>query len=444
MPEAAAGPAQSGLKPRLLAASLLNAVLRKRQPLDDSFNAQASRGPFADLDARDRAFGRAMAATALRRLGQIEDMLRQFLDRPLPDEARDVHLTLVLGLAQLIFLRAAPHAVINVAVEQARAARGGHRYAGLVNAVLRRASREGVAIAEAQDEAALNTPDWLLGRWAADYGAETARRIALAHLAEPPLDLTVKADGEDWAERLGGLFIPPATVRLRHKGRIESLEGYEAGAWWVQDFAASLPARLLGDVGGLRVADLCAAPGGKTAQLAAAGADVTAVDLSRDRVRRLSANLSRLGVAARLVEADVTAWQPGEVFDGVLLDAPCSSTGTIRRNPDIAYLKSDADVEALARLQQKMLRSAAEKVKPGGLLVFCTCSLDKREGEAQAEAALAALQGFALDSVQPGGGIAQDWISPEGYLRTLPCHADFAAGLEGMDGFFAARFRRLS
>ncbi len=279
-------------------------------------------------------------------MGQIEDVLAHFLERPLPAEAAEARFILIAGVAQLVFLDVAPHAAISLAVEQAKTSRA-NRYAGLINAVLRRVAAQGAAILAEQDAARLNTPDWLYERWASHYGADVAAKIAAAHMEEPPLDLTIKADAAAWAERLSGTVLPWGSVRLSTKGRIEDIEGYDEGAWWVQDAAAAVPALLLGDVKGKRVAELCAAPGGKTAQLAARGAHVTAVDISPSRLRLLKENLSRLDLKAEVVQADVAEWTPPEPFDAVLLDAPCSASGTIRRNPDIPYLKSETDIAAL-------------------------------------------------------------------------------------------------
>ena len=258
------------------------------------------------------------------------------------------------------------------------------RYDKLVNAVLRRVAREGDAIAAGLDAPRVNTPDWLWQRWVARYGEDRAHKIAAANLIEAPLDLTVKSDPENWAEQMSGRVLPNGSVRFLPKGRIEALPGYDQGAWWVQDIAASLPAHLMGDVAGKRVVDLCAgAPGGKTAQLALAGASVIAVDISKTRLKTLSANLARLGLAATTVAADATSWRSEELFDAVLLDAPCSSTGTIRRHPDIPYLKSPKDIEDLAHLQARLLDNACSLLRPGGSLVYSTCSLELEEGEAQ-------------------------------------------------------------
>jgi 16S rRNA (cytosine967-C5)-methyltransferase len=275
-PRAAQIQESSGLGARKLAAFLLKSVLRDRRPFDDAFSASAGKAGFSDLELRDRAFARAIAATALRRLGQIEDMLARFLDKPLPDEAFETRFILIAGAAQLAFMEVAPHAAISLAVEQAKGARGSHRLAGLVNAVLRKVSTNAAGIIPAQDAAALNTPHWLFARWASHYGEEKAREIAAVHLEEPPLDLSIKESPVEWAGRLSGSLLPWGTVRLTVKGRVEEIEGYAEGAWWVQDAAAAVPALLLGDVRGKRVADLCAAPGGKTAELAARGAHVTA------------------------------------------------------------------------------------------------------------------------------------------------------------------------
>jgi 16S rRNA (cytosine967-C5)-methyltransferase len=424
----------AGLQSRKLAAYLLRAVLHSRHPFDDVFAVSATKAAFASLEFRDRAFARAIAAMALRRLGQIEDLLARFLKRPLPEDAFEAHFILVAGAAQLAFMEVAPHAAISLAVEQAKASRASQRYAGLINAVLRKAATDAGAILAGQDAGKLNTPAWLFGRWTRHYGEAAARKIVAAHLEEPALDLSVKADAADWAARLGGTVLPPGTVRLAHKGRVEDIEGYPEGAWWVQDAAATLPALLLGDVRGVRVADLCAAPGGKTAELAARGADVTAVDISPSRVRRLKENLGRLGLEAKTVQANAAEWSAPEPFDAVLLDAPCSATGTIRRNPDIPYLKAEADIEALSATQGRLLDHALDLLKPGGRLVYATCSLEAEEGEAQIERLLKARPDVALLPIRRNEpGIPAECVTPIGMLRTLPFHCG------GMDGFFAAR-----
>jgi len=292
----------------------------------------------------------------------------------------------------------------------------------------------------------LDIPVWLLDRWIKTYGEADARRIAEASLAEAALDLAVKDDGEAWAARLGGVLLPTGSVRLKAGGRIEDLEGYAEGAWWVQDAAAALPARLLGDVRDRTVADLCAAPGGKTAELAAAGARVTAVELSGARLTRLRSNLERLHLEAELVEADATTWRPEHAFDAVLLDAPCTATGTIRRHPDILRLKRPEDVAALAALQARLLDNAVGLLKPGGTLVYCTCSLEPEEGAEQISRLLAREPRLARSPIHAGEcGIAPEWITPEGDLRTLPFHrpgTDTDPG--GLDGFYAARIVRAS
>lgn len=424
----------AGLQARKLAAYLLRAVLRERQPFDDAFAGTGTKAAFSSLESRDRAFAHAIAATALRRLGQIEDLLARFLSKPLPPEAFEARFILIVGTVQLAFMEVAPHAAINLAVEQAKASRGAHRFTGLINAVLRKVGAEAAAAMAQQDADRLNTPPWLFSRWERHYGEETARRIAAAHLEEPALDLSIKADAPSWAARLGGDLLPSGTVRLHAKGRIEDIEGYADGAWWVQDAAAALPALLPGDVRGLRVADLCAAPGGKTAELAVRGARVTAVDISTSRLRRLKENLGRLGLDAEIVQANAADWAAPEPFDAVLLDAPCSATGTIRRNPDIPYLKGESDIVALTRAQARLLGHALDLLKPGGQLVYSTCSLEAEEGEAQIERLLAARPDVSLKPIGAGeAGIPPECVTPAGLLRTLPFHCG------GMDGFFAAR-----
>jgi len=328
---------------------------------------------------------------------------------------------------------------IDLAVRLAQWDPRAKRYDKLVNAVLRRVSEKGADIAASLDAARVNTPDWLWDRWVRAWGEDRTSAIAESQLIEPPLDLTVKADPDLWAEKLGGRVLPTGSVRIIPRGRIEDLPGFAEGAWWVQDAAAS--AQLLGDVSGKRVADLCAAPGGKTAQLAARGAMVTAVDLSQNRLTRLEENLDRLGLSAETVVADASQWRPETRFHAVLLDAPCSSTGTIRRHPDVPYLKSNADIAELAALQTKLLDNAVRLLAPGGTLVYSTCSLEPDEGEAQIAALLArndTLRVAPLRTDEPFGGTA--WAQASGVLRTFPFQMQLdSPEWSGMDGFFAAR-----
>ncbi len=342
-----------------------------------------------------------------------------------------------LGAVQLLFLHTPAHAAVG---ETVALASGRESFArGLANAVLRRVAREGEALIEAQDAARLDVPDWLWQSWSAAYGEDPARAIALAHLIEPPLDLSVKDRPEVWAGRLDAEHLYGNTLRRPAGGAVEDLPGYADGAWWVQDAAAALPARLLPEVAGQVVIDLCAAPGGKTAQLAAAGARVIALEASARRALRLSANLRRLRLGAEVVVADARDWRPAQPACRVLLDAPCTATGTIRRHPDIAWHKTPADVVRLAQLQRQLLAAAAEMLAPGGALVYASCSLQPEEGAGLIEAALA--DGLALErwpiAPEELSGLAVE-RTPAGEVRTLPCHL---AEKGGLDGFFIARLR---
>ena len=429
-----------GLAARRLAADILDAVLRRRRPLDDELEAAATRAALNGLPERDRALTRALVAAVLRRLGSLRHLLGLFLDRGPPKEAPRVETALLLGAAQILLLDVPDHAAVDLAVRLTQADRHAARYAGLVNAVLRRIAREGAERLAGLDAAVLDTPEWLMARWIATYGEATAHAIAAANSREPALDLTVKSDPELWAARLGGRVLPTGTVRTIAHGAITALPGFAEGAWWVQDAAAALPVRLFGNVSGLRVADLCAAPGGKTAQLAAAGARVTAVDRAPARLDRVRENLTRLSLAADLVIADVAEWT-AEPFDAVLLDAPCSSTGTIRRHPDVPWLKTPADIAKLAALQRRLIERAAALTKPGGTLVYCTCSLEPEEGEAQIAALTVRNQELRLDDIAPDDVFGQrDWIESPVCLRTFPYQLDLGSPeWSGMDGFFAAR-----
>jgi 16S rRNA (cytosine967-C5)-methyltransferase len=422
---------------RRAAFKLFQAILREHKPLDEQVE-QIGRA----LESRDRAFVRLVVATSLRRLGQIDGVINRCLARPMPAKLADVRDIVRLGVAQMVFLQTPPHAVVDTAVQLVKEGRLAP-YAGLTNAVLRRVAREGKELAASIDESRLNTPKWLWMAWVAQYGEEVTRAIGSAHLGEAPLDISLKPglDINEWAQRLGAEILPTGSLRRLAGGAVHELDGFEDGAWWVQDAAAALPVRLLGDVAGKRVLDLCAAPGGKTVQLAAAGAEVTAIDRSARRLRRVRENLNRLGLEATIQDADAIEWRPEELADAVLLDAPCSATGTIRRHPDVARLKRAQDVTDLAETQAALLRASAEMVKPGGLVVYCTCSLQAAEGEDQIAAALAAGLPFERVPVtaEEVGGLSEA-ITAKGELRTLPCHWSDRGGL---DGFFAARLRRL-
>ena len=428
-------PAVPGLPARALAVKAIDGVLSEGAALEDAFEGGM-------LEARDLALARMIAGVSMRRFGTIGALLDAALAKGMPRKSGPLEAILVTALAQILFLDVPDHAAVDLAVRLARGDDRAQAFAGLANAVLRRISAEKAArLAAIAPDA--DTPSWLMTRWRAAYGEAGAEAIAAALRVEPSLDLTVKADAAGWAERLGGRVLATGSVRLAAHGPINALAGFDEGTWWVQDAAAALPAKLLGKIEGLRIADLCAAPGGKTAQLAAAGALVTAVDRSDVRLQRLRENLKRLRLDAKVVAADMLSWQ-SEPFDGLILDAPCSATGTIRRHPDVAWAKAPADVVAVADLQRRMLARAVQWVKPGGVMIYCTCSLEPEEGEAQIAAFLEKQPEFRIEPVKPEeiGGLSEA-IQPMGTLRTLPSMlADVDPVMAGMDGFFVARLRR--
>jgi 16S rRNA (cytosine967-C5)-methyltransferase len=434
------GSLSPALASRNAALDILAMVLDRNRPLDEAVEAALGRG---DMDPRDRAFARLLATTTIRRLGQLDNALSRLVSTKLPLRPAALMNLLRLGAAQLLFLETPPHAAVDTAVDLAQAV-GLGRGKGMANAVLRRLVREGEAILGDQDAARLNIPDWMRRRWVHAYGEETVAAMAAQHLAEPALDLTFKP-GEDlpaWAEKLEATVLPTGTLRRPVGGRIEALPGFDEGKWWVQDAAAALPTRLFGDVNGKIVFDLCAAPGGKTAQLAAAGATVTAIDRSAARLDIVKRNLERLGLTATLVTADAMAWRPANALfaDFVLLDAPCTATGTTRRHPDIPLTKTPQDLMQLTRLQGELLNRATRLVRPGGTVVYCTCSLEPEEGEQQIARLLAEHPDMSRRPVTADeiGGLAEA-ITADGDVRTLPCHWGDQGG---MDGFFAARLVR--
>lgn len=431
------GTGKASASARTIALGLLGACLCKRMPLEE---ALAGEPGMAGLSQRDRAFTRLLAATALRRLPQLDAVIGRALREPLAPEATVVQDILRLGAVQLLFLGTPAHAGVGESVALAEPA-GYLRFKNLINAVLRRLSREGGAWIAEQEEARVNTPDWLWRSWSAAYGEARCDAIARVHLQAPPLDFTPRGETTGLEDMAGARRLTTGSLRLSEAAPVAELPGYTEGAWWVQDAGAALPARLFGDVAGRSIVDLCAAPGGKTAQLASAGAEVTAVDRSASRMARLGGNLERLKLEATCVTADAAKWRPASPVDGVLLDAPCSSTGTIRRHPDIQRLKAEADIARLTVIQDRLLIAALDMLRPGGTLVYCTCSLQPEEGEQRIAALLAAGAPAELAPIGAGEvGGEKAFLTKLGELRTLPCHWPEWGGI---DGFYAARLRRL-
>jgi len=444
-PRTSPQPEVPGLAARRIAVDIVDGVLRRRIALDEQLSGRGAHPGLATLADRDRALMRRLTATVLRRLGTLRHVLGGFLEKGFPVEAPRTESILLVGAAQILWLDVPDHAAVDLSVRLAQADRRAGRYAGLVNAVLRRVAQNRATILT--DKTSRDTPEWLLKRWTKSYGADTARAIAEANGHEPALDLTVKQDPEIWAEHVHGRVIATGTVRTLAHGAIALLPGFTEGAWWVQDAAASIPAHLLGDVRGLDVLDLCAAPGGKTAQLANAGARVTALDRSAPRLTRLTENLARLSLEAKTIAADALEWKPdGNLFDAILLDAPCSSTGTIRRHPDVPWLKAEADLVQLTSLQQRLLDHAVTLLKPGATLVYCVCSLEPEEGDAQIEALLARNSGVARKPITPAEVFGRaEFLTRAGDLRTLPHYLpDPEPQWSGLDGFFASRLTRIA
>jgi 16S rRNA (cytosine967-C5)-methyltransferase len=436
-----------GLAARRIAADILDGVLHKHRTLDDQLDGAGVHPGLKSLADRDRALMRRLVATILRRLGTLGHVLSRLLDRGIPTDAPRAQSALLIGAAQILWMDVPDHAAVDLSVRLVQSDRRAAKYAGLVNAVLRRCAREGHGIVDDAKSQVLDIPPWLLARWIAHYGEATAKEMALALGHEPSLDITVKDDGAQWASRLHGELLPTGTVRTLLHGSVTMLPGFSEGQWWVQDAAAALPARLFGDIRGKNIVDLCAAPGGKTAQLAHAGARVVAVDRSPARMARLRDNLARLALSADAVVADAVEWQGAEPdgFDGILLDAPCTSTGTIRRHPDIAWLRQESDIVTLAALQKRLLQKAAGLLKPGGTLIYCTCSLEPEEGDQAVATLLAAessLQRRPIEASEVAG--LSELLTAEGDLRTLPCHLPRPdPRLGGLDGFYIARlFKR--
>ncbi|HEX5377281.1 MAG TPA: RsmB/NOP family class I SAM-dependent RNA methyltransferase [Phenylobacterium sp.] len=421
------GPDIAGLPARRAALDLLGAALSRRAGMEEA----TSRPSFSGLAPRDRGFAHALVLATLRHLGPIDRALDAKLAKAPPEAVRNI---LRLGAAQAFALGTPAFAAVGTSVDLAAAVRETRPFKGLVNAVLRALTREPPNLTDPEALA----PPWLFARWQAAFGAEEARAIAAQIASEPATDLTARDPSAAPPAELEVEVLPGGTWRTALRGDVSTWPGYSEGSWWVQDASAAVPARLF-DLGPDRTAlDLCAAPGGKTLQLAATGAGVVAVDRSAARLVRVAENLARTGLKAETVTADAGDWADERQFDAVLLDAPCSATGTFRRNPDVLWAARPGDVASLSAVQSRLLDSAARRVRPGGRLVYCVCSLEPEEGEAQVAGFLARHGDFTLDPVASGeGGSPPASLRPDGTLRILPHHRP-----GGTDGFFVARFRR--
>ncbi len=425
-----------GMPARIAAMELVDAALSKRSGFDEA----VTRSEFLALSDSERSFARALALLVLRRLGQLDEVIDKKTKKT-PSEA--VCALLRIGLAQIGFMQVPDFAAVSTTVKLAERESHTRPFKGLINAILRTVIREGGLPKPTPSRL---VPDWLFQRWSTAYGRDNADSMALVLTEEPATDLTFKTAGDLSAlkdalqgEPLGGL-----AMRSSLRGDLRDWAGYGDGVWWVQDASSSVPVGLLGDLTGKTAIDLCSAPGGKTLQLLAAGAQVVALDRSKNRLKRVEENLTRIGYKAELHMADAEGFEDKRTFDVVLLDAPCSATGTLRRQPDVLWATRPADIAKLADVQHRLLDSAAKWVAPGGDLVYCTCSLEREEGETQILAFLRRHTDFKLhkidaDSVHGELGVPRDSVRPEGWLRLLPHQRP-----GGQDGFFVARLTRNS
>lgn len=430
-----------GTASRIMALDVLQGVLQKKQPFDIVFDQHPG---LYQLSPRDRRFVRMLTATTIRYLGQIDELIQMAMEQLEPPQPDMLHNLLRIGVTQLYFMNVPNHAAIDTAVRVAHQ-KNLRKQKGLVNAVLRRISKDGAKWMAEQDAVTMNMPSWLIELWQNSYGAEQARMISEASLSQASLDLTPLH--EQAFQKLsaldGAVPLPFGSIRFHDAPPVSDIPGFEEGEWWVQDVSASLPVKLLGDVTGKTVVDLCAAPGGKTAQLAAQGAHVIAIDRSAKRLKRLQENMARLGLSDRVevVVADASSWTPTAPIDAILLDAPCTATGTIRRHPDVMRSKTSQDMENIMQAQSRLLNHAISLLPSGGKLVYCTCSLQTEEGEAQIDRLLSssdiAMSRMSVTAKELGG--VEEIINEKGDVRCLPF---YLAAFGGMDGFFAARLAK--
>jgi len=430
---------EGGLAARAAALRVLEKILGQKKTLDSVLIEESH---FESLPPRDRPFVRMLVATVLRRKGQLDDLIARALDKeaPRPEKLKWI---LYLGVTQILFMDVANHAAVDTSVTlTAQNDMEGKK--GFVNAILRRMTNEGRGWIDAQDEAALNIPAWLYELWVRGYGVVRAKDIAQGLLREAPLDITLKIpeSADQWAQDLKAEILPTGSLRRKEGGHVPSLHGYDDGAWWIQDASSALPVKLFGDIAGKTVLDMCAAPGGKTMQLAAADAKVIALDRSAKRMMQVHENLDRVGLrgSVETIIEDASVWKSKQTFTHILLDAPCTATGTARRHPDLLSLKSPRDMDGLMNIQERLLENAANLLEAGGTLIYCTCSLQKEEGEQQIEKFLGRHQNFKRVPVrrEEFGGL-DGFVNGEGDVRVLPY---LLKDLGGMDGFFISRLQR--
>lgn len=421
---------------RLTAAQILLDIIENK-----NFASEA-KARFEKQIGTDSAFINMLLQTTLRHMVFIKRILKQFVKKKLPAQSALAHYALLLGTTEILYMDTPDYAAINSYVELVKKQLDKY-VAGFVNAVLRKVVANKETFLAAKDEEFF--PPEFRKILNAGYGKKTVRKIEQSFLNEPGLDLSCKAEPQAWAQKLEAAFLPTGTLRLPNQGGIARLEGYEEGAWWVQDFAASLAAKALGkNIAGQKVLDLCAAPGGKTAQLLAAGAQVTALDISETRLARLQENVKRLKLPQpEIICADAVSYLqnlPAPAFDAILLDAPCSATGTLRRHPEIVHIKNLSDVEKQTIIQKEILNVVSKALKPGGTLIYCVCSLAKAEGEEQIAAFLKEHAEFSLrpltSEIPPE---ISEIVNSSGCIRTLPCHLE---KFGGTDGFFVARLQK--
>lgn len=446
-----------GLGSRSAATKLLSAIVDKKTSMDGLLDAKGGNPVYLSLPENDRALVKAILLTTLRNYRVIDGFIDQLLERPLPSGAVSLRHLMRIAATQILFLDVPDHSAVDLAVEQANSDPRNRRFAKLVNAILRRMSREKEKRLSKLQANIQNFPDWYIEKLASAYGKSRADQMIKAMSAQAPIDITVKDNAKEWAQKLGGAAITSQNVRLLSlSGPVQQLDGFDEGQWWVQDISASIPARLFGDLTGKHIVDLCAAPGGKTAQLVLSGGDVTALDRSKSRLNRLNENLARLQLSAKTELARMEDYKTDDLFDAALLDAPCSSTGTIRRHPDVIWTKDLSDIEKLAKVQRGLLEHAITLVKPGGLIVFSNCSLDMEEGEDMVKQFVSEhgdkIEIIPIDKKLIAG--FEQTVTSEGFMRITPDFelgelsesADSGINLDyrkGVDGFFAALLRVL-